>query len=55
MRWWLLLLFTVVPAAELFLLAFTLTSFGVMMAARIKQVPVFMALSALPASSRAAR
>src|SRR4029077_15768255 len=32
-------------AAELFLLAFTLTSFGVMMAARIKQFQAFMALT----------
>ena len=32
-------------AAELFLLAFTLTSFGVMMAARIKQIQAFMALT----------
>ena len=32
-------------AGELFLLAFTLTSFGVMMAARIKQFQAFMALT----------
>jgi ABC-2 type transport system permease protein len=32
-------------AAELFLLAFTLTSFGVMMAARITQFQAFMALT----------
>src|SRR6185437_2827989 len=34
---------------ELLLLSFTLTAFGVMMAARIKQIQAFMALTQLPA------
>jgi ABC-2 type transport system permease protein len=39
----------VVLLLELLLLAFTLTAFGVMVAARIQQFPTFMALTQMPA------
>ena len=41
------MLFRSTLVAELLLLSFTLTAFGVMMAARIKQIQAFMALTQL--------